>query len=181
MRPPGGVGLWAGFLDHLPAEEAVAFARDIEAAGVGAIRLQDYSGVDPSVGAALFLSGRSRLSVAAQRRGHLRGVTLERWSPRPRRWRRRSPAGSSPGLPLAGACALNHARTAVRKASGSAWRSAPAASMPFALTSRLRARGCAWDAEVRQVKCVPIGMVEDRLAERRRTREHRDAILVDPL
>jgi probable F420-dependent oxidoreductase len=60
----GAIGLWAGFLDRLPTDEAVAFACDIEAAGVDAIWLQEYSGVDPFVRAALYLSATSRLIVA---------------------------------------------------------------------------------------------------------------------
>jgi probable F420-dependent oxidoreductase len=61
---PGAVGLWAGFLDRLPADEAVAFARDIDAAGIRAIWLQEYSGVDPFIRAALYLSATTRLRVA---------------------------------------------------------------------------------------------------------------------
>ncbi len=59
---PGRIGLWAGFLDRLPADDAVAFARDIEAAGT--IWLQEYSGVDPFVRAALYLSATAHLTVA---------------------------------------------------------------------------------------------------------------------
>jgi probable F420-dependent oxidoreductase len=61
---PGEIGLWAGFLDHLPAADAVAFAREIETAGVGVIWLQEYSGVDPFVRAALYLAATTRLAVA---------------------------------------------------------------------------------------------------------------------
>ena len=52
---PGGIGLWGGFLDRVPAPEAVAAARDIEAAGIRTVWLQEYSGVDPFVRAALYL------------------------------------------------------------------------------------------------------------------------------
>jgi len=65
MSPrPDALGLWAGFLDYLPAEGAVAFAREIETAGADAIWLQEYSGVDPFVRAALYLAATSRLTVA---------------------------------------------------------------------------------------------------------------------
>ena len=60
----GGIGLWAGFLDRLPAADAIAAARRIENAGVGTIWLQEYSGVDPFVRAALYLSATSDLVVA---------------------------------------------------------------------------------------------------------------------
>ena len=59
-----GIGLWAGFLDYLPAADAVAFVRDIETAGVGTMWLQEHSGVDPFVRASLYLSATVRLSVA---------------------------------------------------------------------------------------------------------------------
>jgi len=62
--PSAPLGLWAGFLDRLPAADAVACARDLEAAGVGTIWLQEYSGVDPFVRAALYLAATSRLTVA---------------------------------------------------------------------------------------------------------------------
>ncbi len=61
---PRGLGLWAGFLDRLPAAEAVAGARELEAAGITTIWLQEYSGVDPFVRAALYLGATSRLTVA---------------------------------------------------------------------------------------------------------------------
>jgi probable F420-dependent oxidoreductase len=61
---PTGVGLWAGFLDRLPPAEAVSAVRDIEQAGVGTLWLQEYSGVDPFVRAALYLRATDRLSVA---------------------------------------------------------------------------------------------------------------------
>ena len=65
VAPPAGrLGLWGGFLDRLSAAEAVAFARDIEAAGIDTVWLQEYSGVDPFVRAALYLSATTRLSVA---------------------------------------------------------------------------------------------------------------------
>lgn len=60
----GEIGLWAGFLDKLPAAEAVATARRLEDAGVGTIWLQEYSGVDPFVRAALYLAATERLVVA---------------------------------------------------------------------------------------------------------------------
>ena len=60
----GRTGLWAGFLDHLPADEAMAFARDIEGVGVETIWIQEYSGVDPFVRAALYLSATTDLVVA---------------------------------------------------------------------------------------------------------------------
>lgn len=62
--PVGRVGLWAGFLDRLPAVEAVQAVQAIEARGIDTIWLQEYSGVDPFVRAALYLSATSRLSVA---------------------------------------------------------------------------------------------------------------------
>jgi probable F420-dependent oxidoreductase len=61
---PGGIGLWAGFLDHLSTAEAVEFVQQIEAAGVGTVWLQEYSGVDPFVRAALYLSATRNLTVA---------------------------------------------------------------------------------------------------------------------
>jgi probable F420-dependent oxidoreductase len=61
---PTGIGLWAGFLDRLPAAEATAAVRDLERAGVGTIWLQEYSGVDPFVRAALYLQATERLTVA---------------------------------------------------------------------------------------------------------------------
>ena len=61
---PTGIGLWAGFLDRMPAAEAVAAVRDIEAAGFGTVWLQEYSGVDPFVRAALYLQATERLTVA---------------------------------------------------------------------------------------------------------------------
>ena len=61
---PGGIGLWGGFLDRVPATEAVAAARDIEAADIRTVWLQEYSGVDPFVRAALYLNATDRLTVA---------------------------------------------------------------------------------------------------------------------
>src|SRR5690606_9173869 len=60
---PGGIGLWSGFLDRLPAADAVAAARTVEAAGLGLIWLQEFSGVDPFVRAALYLGGTDHLVV----------------------------------------------------------------------------------------------------------------------
>ena len=64
MPPLGPVGLWAGFLDRLPAADAVAAVRRLEAAGAGTIWLQEFSGVDPFVRAALYLSATDGLTVA---------------------------------------------------------------------------------------------------------------------
>lgn len=61
---PRGVGLWSGFLDRLPAHDAVAAARTIESGGVSTIWLQEFSGVDPFVRAALYLQGTAELTVA---------------------------------------------------------------------------------------------------------------------
>lgn len=61
---PRGIGLWSGFLDRLPAADAVAAARTMEAAGIGVIWLQEFSGVDPFVRAALYLGGTHDLVVA---------------------------------------------------------------------------------------------------------------------
>jgi probable F420-dependent oxidoreductase len=61
---PGGVGLWSGFLDRLSAGEAVTTAAALEAAGTQVIWLQEFSGVDPFVRAALYLQGTERLVVA---------------------------------------------------------------------------------------------------------------------
>ncbi len=61
---PGGVGLWGGFLDRLPAAEALAAVRDLEQAGITTIWLPEYSGVDPFVRAALYLQATDRLIVA---------------------------------------------------------------------------------------------------------------------
>ena len=61
---PGGLGLWAGFLDTLPAADAVDCARTLEARGVDTIWLQEFSGVDPFVRAALYLAGTTHLVVA---------------------------------------------------------------------------------------------------------------------
>lgn len=61
---PAGTGLWAGFLDRLPAAEAMAAARTIEAAGVGTIWLQEFSGVDPFLRAAMYLGTTTELTVA---------------------------------------------------------------------------------------------------------------------
>ena len=60
----GDVGLWGGFLDRLPAAEAVAAVRAIEASGIGTIWLQEYSGVDPFARAMLYLSATDHLVVA---------------------------------------------------------------------------------------------------------------------
>ncbi len=57
-------GLWAGFLDRLPADQATDCVRDLEADGVGAIWLQEFSGVDPFVRAALYLAATTELVVA---------------------------------------------------------------------------------------------------------------------
>lgn len=62
--PVGRLGLWAGFLDRLRAAEAVQAVQAIEALGIDTIWLQEYSGVDPFVRAAMYLSATSRLSVA---------------------------------------------------------------------------------------------------------------------
>jgi probable F420-dependent oxidoreductase len=65
VAPPAGrLGLWGGFLDRLPAAEAVSFVQDIESAGIDTVWLQEYSGVDPFIRAALYLSATTRLSVA---------------------------------------------------------------------------------------------------------------------
>jgi probable F420-dependent oxidoreductase len=61
---PGDVGLWAGFLDRLSTADAVSAARDIERAGLQTVWLQDYSGVDPFVRAALYLQATADLVVA---------------------------------------------------------------------------------------------------------------------
>ncbi|ADP84953.1 LLM class flavin-dependent oxidoreductase [Pseudofrankia inefficax] len=62
--PPTGVGLWAGFLDRMAPAEAISAVRDIEAAGLTTIWLQEYSGVDPFIRAALYLQATDRLTVA---------------------------------------------------------------------------------------------------------------------
>ena len=61
---PRGLGLWAGFLDRLAPSEAVSAAQSIERAGIGTIWLQEYSGVDPFVRAAMYLGATERLTVA---------------------------------------------------------------------------------------------------------------------
>lgn len=61
---PGGIGLWSGFLDRMSAPDAVAAARTIEAADISTIWLQEFSGVDPFVRAALYLQGTAELTVA---------------------------------------------------------------------------------------------------------------------
>lgn len=61
---PSGVGLWGGFLDRMPAAEAVAAVRDIEQAGIGTVWLQEFTGVDPFVRAALYLGATERMTVA---------------------------------------------------------------------------------------------------------------------
>jgi probable F420-dependent oxidoreductase len=58
------IGLWAGFLDRLPSSDATDAARQLEAGGVAAIWLQEYSGTDPFVRAALYLSATTSLRVA---------------------------------------------------------------------------------------------------------------------
>ncbi len=63
-RLPRGIGLWAGFLDRLPAAEAMAVVRDVEAAGTETVWLPEYSGVDPFVRAALYLGATQRMTVA---------------------------------------------------------------------------------------------------------------------
>lgn len=60
----GDVGLWAGFLDRLRSTEAIAAVRSIEDSGISTIWLQEYSGVDPFVRAALYLGATDRLTVA---------------------------------------------------------------------------------------------------------------------
>ena len=69
---PEGVGLWAGFLDRTPVSEAIAAARDIEAAGLSTIWSQEYSGVDPFIRAALYLQATDRLTVALAATIHAR-------------------------------------------------------------------------------------------------------------
>ncbi len=67
MSPPpacGPRGLWAGWLDRLPAPDAVRAAQAVEAAGVDAVWLPEFSGIDPFVRAALYLSATERLTVA---------------------------------------------------------------------------------------------------------------------
>ncbi|MCK9923749.1 TIGR03620 family F420-dependent LLM class oxidoreductase [Frankia sp. AgPm24] len=61
---PGPVGLWGGFLDRLPAAQAVEAVREVEAAGVASLWLPEHSGVDPFVRAALYLSATTHLTVA---------------------------------------------------------------------------------------------------------------------
>jgi probable F420-dependent oxidoreductase len=61
---PIGLGLWSGFLDRLPARDAVAAVRLIEQAGIATMWLQEYSGVDPFIRAALYLAGTDDLTVA---------------------------------------------------------------------------------------------------------------------
>ena len=61
---PGGAGLWSGFLDRMSAPDAVAAARTIDAAGISTIWLQEFSGVDPFVRAALYLQATTELTVA---------------------------------------------------------------------------------------------------------------------
>jgi len=61
---PTGVGLWAGFLDRLPAGEAVESAQEIERLGVETIWLQEFSGTDPFIRAALYLAHTTDLAVA---------------------------------------------------------------------------------------------------------------------
>ncbi|WP_319458335.1 hypothetical protein [Mycobacterium sp. RTGN4] len=56
---PGGQGLWAGFLDRLPAAEAMKTVRDIEIAGVSTIWLQEYSGTDANRAAGQITSSSS--------------------------------------------------------------------------------------------------------------------------
>jgi probable F420-dependent oxidoreductase len=60
---PDGVGLWAGFLDRLPAQRAVEAVGELERLGVGTIWLQEFSGVDPFVRASLYLAASDRLEV----------------------------------------------------------------------------------------------------------------------
>lgn len=59
----GEVGLWGGFLDRLPTQEALACVQRLERAGVGTVWLQEHSGVDPFVRAALYLSATDHLTV----------------------------------------------------------------------------------------------------------------------
>ena len=61
---PTGIGLWAGFLDRLPIGQAIAAVTDLQRAGVRTIWLQEFSGVDPFVRAALYLQATEALSVA---------------------------------------------------------------------------------------------------------------------
>ncbi len=61
---PNRTGLWAGFLDDLPAAEAVQMVRDFEAAGVGTLFLPEFRGADPFVRSALYLSATTTLRVA---------------------------------------------------------------------------------------------------------------------
>lgn len=60
---PSGVGLWGGFLDRLPAADAVAAVRELEAVGVRTIWLQEFSGVDPFTRATLYLQATEQLTV----------------------------------------------------------------------------------------------------------------------
>jgi probable F420-dependent oxidoreductase len=61
---PDGLGLWAGFLDRLPAGEATEAVRVIESIGISTIWLQEYGGADPFVRSTLYLQATERLSVA---------------------------------------------------------------------------------------------------------------------
>ncbi len=63
-RLPGGIGMWAGFLDRLRTSEAKAVVRELEAGGTTTVWLPEYSGVDPFVRAALYLDATQQLVVA---------------------------------------------------------------------------------------------------------------------
>jgi probable F420-dependent oxidoreductase len=61
---PVGLGIWSGFLDRLPAAAAIAAVKRIEMSGLSTIWLQEYSGVDPFVRAALYLEATDETTVA---------------------------------------------------------------------------------------------------------------------
>jgi probable F420-dependent oxidoreductase len=61
---PDGSGLWSGWLDRMSAAEAIVAVQSLERSGVGTIWLQEFSGVDPFLRAALYLGATERLTVA---------------------------------------------------------------------------------------------------------------------
>ena len=59
----GELGVWGGFLDRLPMAEAMVAAQRIERAGFTSVWLQEWSGIDPFVRAAAYLSATDMLRV----------------------------------------------------------------------------------------------------------------------
>jgi probable F420-dependent oxidoreductase len=61
---PGPVGIWSGFLDPRPADEARRLAAEIEQLGYGALWVPEAVGREPLVNSAMLLAATERLVLA---------------------------------------------------------------------------------------------------------------------